>query len=98
MSYDILVYIVVLNAIATVWIFLGLRHMDFVKANRPARLHKGAAKLLWRSEPILPQHDPPKRPFSLTDANGVFFQDFKEFADGVNRFLADNYVASRFRL
>ena len=55
MSYDFLTTIVVINAIVT---FILLQKV----VNKPARprLKKKSAKKLWRSEPIVPRHDPPK--------------------------------------
>ena len=99
MSYEVLVAIVAINAIVT----LSLWRMMATKASRPAGLNKKAAKALWHSDPIVPRHDPPKvvggkLPSLVDDADRKFFDDFKEFADVVNWWLADKYVASRFRL
>jgi hypothetical protein len=105
MSYETVVAIVVCNAAATLLIFLGMLSMGFTKANRPVRLPKKAAKLLWRSDPIVPKHDPPY--FDVGQFKGMharadmeFFTDFKEFAELMNWWLANigKYVASRFRL
>ena len=99
MSNEVLVAIVAINAVVT----LSLWRMMATKANRPAGLNKKAAKALWHSDPIVPRHDPPKAvggdfPSLVHDADRTFFDDFKEFADVVNWFLADRYVGSRFRL
>jgi hypothetical protein len=99
MNYKVLVAIVVINALGTV----SLWRMMATKAGRPAGLNKRAAKALWHSDPISPKHDPPKVaggdfPSLANDVDKVFFADFREFADVVNWFLADKYVASRFRL
>jgi hypothetical protein len=99
MSYEVLVAIVAINAIMT----LSLWRMMATKASRPAGLNKKAAKALWHSDPIVPRHDPPKVvggdfPSLADEADRVFFDDFKEFADVVNWWFADKYVGSRFRL
>jgi hypothetical protein len=99
MRNEVLIAIVAINAVVT----LSLWRMMATKANRPAGLKKKAAKALWHSDPIVPRHDPPKvgggRFSSLVDeADRVFFDDFKEFADVVNWWFADKYVGSRFRL
>jgi hypothetical protein len=99
MSYEVLVAIVAINAIVT----LSLWRMMATKASRPAGLNKKAAKALWHSDPIVPRHDPPKVvggkfPSLVDEADRTFFDDFKEFAEVVNWWLADKYVASRFRL
>jgi hypothetical protein len=102
MSYEVLSLIVALNAVVTFFLFVE-------KANRPARLSRKIAKLLWRSDPIVPRHDPPKidvgkfshgNPIFEREvrSNREFFLDFKEFAGVVNSALAESYVASRFRL
>jgi hypothetical protein len=72
-------------------------------------LDKEAAKLLWRSDPIVSKHHPPY--FDAGQFEGFliarealryreFFTDFEEFADVMNWWLANmgKYVASRFRL
>jgi hypothetical protein len=100
MSYEVLVAIVVINAIVTI----SLWRQIATKANRPARPYKKAAKALWHSDPIVPRHDPPKVvgadfPSVADDADRMFFDDFKEFADVVNWWLAEGeYSAGRFRL
>ena len=96
MSYEFLTTIVVINAIVT---FVLLQR---TKANRP-RLKKKFADKLWRSEPIVPRHDPPKAaggeyPALVDNVDRLFFADFKDFADVVNWWLAEEYVESRFRL
>ena len=99
MSYEVLVAIVAINAVVT----LSLWRMMATKANRPAGLNKKAAKALWHSDPIVPRHDPPKVvggdfPSLVSEGDRTFFDDFKEFADVVNGYLANKYVGSRFRL
>jgi hypothetical protein len=65
---------------------------DATKTNRPARLIRKAAKLLWRCDPIVPRHDPPKVDVvEFPDVHAYrrkFFLDFKEFADAMNSWLA----------
>jgi hypothetical protein len=46
----------------------------------------------------VPRHDPPRGVSGLGDDDRVFFADFKDFADVVNWWLADEFTASRFRL
>ncbi|MGY3558799.1 hypothetical protein ACVWXP_002068 [Bradyrhizobium sp. USDA 4463] len=99
MSYEVLTIIVVINAIAT----LSLWRLVASKSHRGPRLKKKAAAALWRSDPIVPKHDPPQAAggdFSLMvrDGDRLFFADFMEFANVVNRWLANEFVASRFRL
>jgi hypothetical protein len=107
MSYEVLSFIVAVNAVVTFSLIRALWQMDAAKANRPARLSKKAAKLLRHGDPIVPRHDPPKIDFSKFSGNSAqstreFFRDFKEFADVMNSDLAESYgnwvVPSRFRL
>jgi hypothetical protein len=106
MSYEVLSFIVAVNAVVTFSLIRALWQMDATKG--PTRLNKKFAKLLWHSDPIVPRHDPPKIDFSQREFQGVyayrreFFLDFKEFADVMNSALAESYgnqvVPSRFRL
>jgi len=84
MSYEVLVAIVVINAIVT---FSLWRKVANNRNDRP-RLKKKFAKRLWRSEPIVPKHDPPTTAggdYPLADNDDrLFFDDFKDFADVVN--------------
>ena len=98
MSFEVLAAIVVINALVT----LSLWRKLACKPNRPG-LNKKAANALWRTDPIVPKHDPPKTAggeFSSLahDVDQLFFVDFKDFADVVNWWLADEFTASRFRL
>jgi hypothetical protein len=66
-------------------------------------LNKKAATALWRSDPIVPKHDPPETAggeySSLADdVDRQFFADFRSFAAVMNWWLADEFRASRFRL
>lgn len=99
MSYEFLVSIVLINAVATFSLWRKLANNG---PNRP-RLNKKAATALWRSEPIVPKHNPPKMAggeFSslARDVDRMFFADFRDFADVINWWLADDFTASRFRL
>lgn len=99
MNYDVLVIVVVLNVLAT----FSLWRKVATKSNVGPTLNKKAAAALWRSDPIVPEHDPPKvagGDFSsfAGDDDRLFFADFKDFADVVNWWLAGEYRASRFRL
>jgi hypothetical protein len=99
MTYEVLIIILVINAVAT----LSLWRKVASKSNRGPKLNKKAATALWRSDPIIPKHDPPKTAggeYSSTARNidRRFFADFKDFADVVNWWLADEFRASRFRL
>jgi hypothetical protein len=99
MSYEVLMIIVVINAVVT----LSLWRKVAGKSNRGPKLNKKAASALWHSDPIVPKHDPPKAAggqFSslADDDDRRFFADFRDFANVVNRWLAKEYIASRFRL
>jgi hypothetical protein len=99
MISEVLIIIVVINAVVT----LSLWRKVASKSGRHPKLNKKAAVALWRSDPIIPKHDPPKTAggkFSslADDIDRKFFADFKAFADVVNWWLADEFRASRFRL
>jgi hypothetical protein len=99
MNYDLLVFVVIANVVVTISLWRTLNS----KANKPPGLNKKAAKLLWDSEPITPEHEPPKvagGEFSsqADDDFRRFFSDFAEFADVVNWWLADEHIESRWRL
>ena len=99
MSFEVLATIVVINAVVTISLWRQIAR----KANRHAGLNKKAATALWRSDPIVPRHDPPKTAggeySSLAhDVDQLFFVDFRDFADVVNWWLADEFTKSRFRL
>ena len=85
MSYEVLVIIVVINAVVTASLWRNVNR----KSNRGPKLKKKAAAALWRSKPIIPKHDPPKiaggKLSSLArDYDWQFFADFKDFADVLN--------------
>lgn len=99
MSYEVLIIIVVINALATLSMWRKLAS----KSSRGPTLNKKAATALWRSDPIVPKHDPPRivggKFSSLADEEDRrFFADFKDFADVVNWWLSDEHTASQFRL
>jgi hypothetical protein len=99
MSYEVLAFIAVINALVT----LSLWRRVSSKANRGPSLNKKAAKALWRSDPIVPKHDPPRvaggQFSSLVDEEDrQFFADFRDFADVMNWWLSGEYTASGFRL
>jgi hypothetical protein len=98
-NYEALIIIVVVNVFVT----LALWRKVMSKSNRGPELNEKAATALWRSDPIIPKHDPPKVAggefASLArEIDQRFFADFKDFADVVNWWLADEHTASRFRL
>jgi len=98
MNYEILVAIVVINALVTFSLWRRL-----TKGPDKPRLNKKAAKALWRSEPNVPKHDPPKMAGGemsslVRDVDRVFFADFEDLAEVTNWWLADEFIASRFRL
>jgi hypothetical protein len=99
MTFDVLIIIVVINAVATLLLWGKVAGKS---SGRP-KLNKKATTALWRSEPIIPKHRPPKiagGEYSglAGDVDRRFFADFKDFADVVNWWLADEFTASRFRL
>jgi hypothetical protein len=99
MTYDVLGIIVVLNVLATFTLWRKIAS----KSSPGPILNKKAAAALWRSDPIVPKHDPPKTAggkFSslAREDDRRFFADFKDFADVVNWWLAGEFIASRFRL
>lgn len=77
MSYEVLVTLAVINAIATILLW---RKVASGKINERPRLKKKAATALWRSGPIVPRHNPPKAVDSVRDTDRLFFADFKDFA------------------
>jgi hypothetical protein len=94
-TFEILTFIVFLNILATISLWRRA-------ARRPEKVKKKFRKRLWDGEPIIPKHQPPA-PLN-PDAWGVdkeelqFFSDFKDFANVVNWWLADEHNHSRWRL
>src|SRR5687767_11466818 len=79
MTYEVLVIIVVINAIVTLSLW---RKVARSSRGRP-KLNKKAATALWRSDPIIPKHDPPKTvggEWSSTadEIDRQFFADFRD--------------------
>lgn len=93
-TYYVLVIIVLLNASATITLWRAA-------ARRPGKLKKKFTTALMRSKPIVPKHNPPKVAgdgFPVDDEDRLFFAEFKEFADVVNWWLADEDVGTNWRL
>jgi hypothetical protein len=96
MIFDILVVIVVLNAMATIALWRTAQR-------KPETLKKKFVTALLSGDPIDPKHLPPKvisePALSLvTDKDRRFFADFQDFADVVNWWLADPHVGTPWRL
>jgi hypothetical protein len=103
MSYEVLTVIVVINAIMTLSLLWQSRNaaVKNKSTNRPS-LTKEGVKEFWKSDPIVPRHNPPKVAggefHGLADEiDERFFADFKDFADVVNWQLAEE-SKSPFRL
>jgi hypothetical protein len=98
MTFEVLSVIVAINAVATLLLWGKMAG----KSNGRPKLNKKVSTALWRSDPIIPKHDPPKPGANFSsladDEDRQFFADFKEFADVVNWWLAGEFTASRFRL
>jgi len=93
MTYEVLIIIVVINAVATLTIWRKVAS----KSNRGRpRLNNKAATALWRSDP--PDVAGGKYPSLADDVDQLFFVDFKDFADVVNWWLGNEAIASAFRL
>jgi hypothetical protein len=93
---EVLAVILVLLAVAII-------NLSRQAARKPPRPRKWFLKKLLHSEPITPQHNPPKAAgggmkYGVTDEYRRFFADFAEFADVVNWWFAEEYVGSRWRL
>jgi hypothetical protein len=96
MTFNVLFIIVLLNVIATITLWR-------TAARRPAKLKKKFLTALLRSEPIVPKHQPPKTlegelQFMVSSREQQFFDDFKEFADVVNWWLANPDFGTPWRL
>jgi hypothetical protein len=90
--FELLSIIVALNVVATIALWRqAVRH--------PEQLKKKFLNQLWRGKPITPKHQPPA-PLK-PDAWGVgahdlrFFTDFKDFANVVNWWFADEDLGRR---
>jgi|HubBroStandDraft_6_1064221.scaffolds.fasta_scaffold332639_1 hypothetical protein len=100
MTYEVLVIIAVINAAATLLLWQKVASKSI--RGRP-KLTKKAATALWRSQPIIPKHDPPKTvggEYSSLAGNidRQFFANFMDFAHVLNWWFTDAVIASRFRL
>jgi hypothetical protein len=85
-SFHILTIVVFLNAIGTI-------NLWQTAARRPEKLKKKFRNRLWRSEPIVPKHQPPpplnEKAYGVHKETLQFFNDFEDFANVVNSWLAD---------
>jgi hypothetical protein len=94
MSFNVLVVIVVLNALATIALWRDA-------ARKPERLKKRFIKALLESEPIEPKHRQPKtigEGWGVDDQDRKFFTDFADFADVANWRFSDPHVGEPWRL
>jgi hypothetical protein len=85
MSFDVLVVIVILNAIATITLWR-------TAAPRPEKLKKKFFAALMDNKPIVPRHQRPTiigEDWGVDDHDREFFADFEDFADVVNWWFAD---------
>src|SRR5215510_11942735 len=94
MSFDFLTVVVIVNALATLVLWLE---------RRPEKIKKKFRKQLYDTRPITPKHRPPKAiggqfESLVSKEDRVFFADFADFANVVNWWLAGEYVQSRWRL
>jgi hypothetical protein len=98
MNYDVLVVIVVLNAVVTVSLWRSTALLWRRASLKPPNLKKKYAKSFWKSGPINPTHEPPRPTDFPYHAYRRFFYDFADFADVLNGWLANRYHKSRWRL
>jgi hypothetical protein len=98
MSFNILTIIVLVNAVVTFGLLLEAKR-------RPGQpnFKKKFIKRLLQSEPITPKHQPPKTiggnfQSMVRKEHQLFFDDFADFVEVVNRWLEDEHVGSRWRL
>lgn len=93
MTYDdVLVIIVVINAIVTLSLW---RWLDS-KTNKAPTLGKKNSAAFYDSKPIVPKHDPQKVT-SASENDKIFFADFNDFADVINWYMED-IAENSFRL
>jgi hypothetical protein len=95
-QFDLLVVVVVMNAIATI-------SLSRTAARRPENIRRELFDALLNSEPITPRHVPPTAVAEgwgslVTDKDRQFFEDFRDFAEVINSWLADKHVGSSWRL
>jgi hypothetical protein len=96
MSFNFLAIVVLLNVMATIALWRAA-------ARRPEKVKRKFTAALLRGEPITPQHQPPQaigERFSslVSTEDQQFFEDFADFADVVNWWLADAHDGSPWRL
>jgi hypothetical protein len=94
MTFNVLVMIVVLNALATIALWRDA-------ARKPERLKKRFIKALLESEPIEPKHRQPKtigEGRDVHDQDRKFFADFADFAEVANWWFSDRHVKEPWRL
>jgi hypothetical protein len=94
MSFNVLVVIVVLNALATITLWRDAER-------KPERLKKRFIKALLGSKPIEPKHRQPKtigEGWGVHDEDRKFFRDFADFAEVVNWWFSDPHVGESWRL
>jgi hypothetical protein len=87
MNYDFLIILVAITALMTFGLWRSV--------NRPKykQLKKKFRKALWESGPIEPKHNKPTfKPvgFDRTEWTAKFFDEFDDFADVMNWYLADD--------
>jgi len=95
MNFDFLAIAIVITALTTFALWRNINRPKF------KQLKKKFRKALWESNPIAPKHNKPKfEPFSSREEWGeaTFFYEFDDFADVMNRYLAEDYMTSPFRL
>lgn len=95
MNYDLLIAIVIANAVMTLSILL--RSLSRAQTKPPLPIKK-IGRALWYSKPIEPKHEPPRPTSFPHEWDRRFFFDFASFGSIVNSWLADEFVSSRFRL
>jgi hypothetical protein len=87
-SFNVLVVIVILNALATIALWRNV-------ARKPEKLKKQFIKALLHSEPIDPKHRQPKtigEGWSVGDKDRKFFTDFADFAGVANWWFSQPYI------
>jgi hypothetical protein len=89
-SFDTLTVIVLVNVVVTIALWLESRR----RPPQP-KLKKKFVKRLLHSKPITPKHQPPPKTIYGNPKTQLFFDEFADFANVVNRGLAD---WSRWRL
>jgi hypothetical protein len=94
MSFNVLVVVVILNALATIALWRNV-------ARKPEKLRKQFIKALLHSEPIEPKHRQPKtigEGWGVHEEDRKFFTDFADFADVANWWFSRPHVGEPWRL